>query len=230
MQKIRGIFVAVAFSITLLITIMLIYMFNKKSYIIRKKFAKLQAIFMGCKIKIIGSADKEAKLYLLNHQSLLDIVALEAMDEKDKCWVTKKEIEDLPLFGHIVTAPKMIGIDRSNKRSMIKMIKLSKERLKEGRTITMFPEGTRGDGKTLLEFQMGAKVLAEKLNLTVQPIVIVNANYILDSKKLLSRSGLISVIYLDSIDPKTDKNWFENIKNDMQKRLDNELANYTSNR
>ncbi len=228
--RIRGIFVAIAFAITILIAISLMYIFNNKNHIIRKYFTKLQTFFMDFTTKVIGSPDKNAQLYLLNHQSLIDIVAFEAQDDKDKCWVAKKEIEDVPFFGHIITAPKMIAIDRKDRRSIIKIIKLSKERLKEGRVITMFPEGTRGDGETLLEFQNGAKILAEKLNLKVQPVVIVNTKYILDSKKLLSRSGEISIIYLDSINPKEDENWFKTMKENMQKRLTNELANYTSYR
>jgi len=228
--RIRGIFVAITFAVTLLIAISLMYIFKKKNYIIRKYFTKVQIFFMDFTTKIIGTPDENAQLYLLNHQSLIDIVAFEAQDEKDKCWVAKKEIEDVPFFGHIIKAPKMIAIDRKNKRSIIKIIKLTKERLKEGRVITMFPEGTRGDGETLLEFQSGAKILAEKLNLKVQPVVIVNTKYILDSKKLLSRSGEISIIYLDAINPKEDENWFEIMKENMQKRLTDELANYTSHR
>ena len=228
--RIRGVFVAISFAITLLISILLMYIFKSKNYIIRKYFTKLQTFFMDFKTKTIGTPDKDTKLYLLNHQSLVDIVAFEATDDRDKCWIAKKEIEDIPLFGHIITAPKMIAIDRKDKRSIIKIIKLSKERLKEGRVITIFPEGTRGDGETLLEFQTGAKILAEKLNLKVQPVVIVNTKYILDSKRLLSRSGEISIIYLDAVEPKKGTTWFEDIKDNMQKRLSNELANYTSNR
>ena len=166
----------------------------------------------------------------MNHQSVVDIIVLEMIYPKDECWVAKKEIGDIPIFGHILKAPKMIAIDRNDRRSMVKIIKTSKERIKEGRVISMFPEGTRSDGTKLLKFQSGAKVLAEKLNLKVQPIVIVNTRYIFDSKKITAHKGQISVIYLDSIEPKSDENWFENMKIQMEKRLKDELANYTSNR
>ena len=228
--RIRGVFIALEFATTILVAILLMYIFNSKNYIIRKYFSQIQRFFMGFKTKIVGTPDKDAKLYLLNHQSLIDIVAFEEADDQDKCWIAKKEIEDIPFFGHIIKAPKMIGIDRKDKRSIIKIIKLSKERLKEGRVITMFPEGTRGDGEILLEFQTGAKILAEKLNLKVQPVVLVNTKYILDSKKLISRSGDISIIYLDGIVPQKGTDWFENMKKNMQKVLKNELANYTSHR
>lgn len=87
----------------------------------------------------------------MNHQSLVDIVALETIYPKNLCWIAKKEIEDIPLFGHIIPAPRMISIDRSDKRSIIKMIKEGKERISEGRVLAMFPEGTRGYGDKLLK-------------------------------------------------------------------------------
>ncbi len=230
MGKIKGLWIAFEFAITILITNALMYMFNSKNYIIRKKFSKLQSILMGAKINIIGEPDSKTQLYLLNHQSLIDIVVFEGYDDRDKCWVAKKEIEDIPLFGQIITQPKMIGIDRKDKRSIIKIIKQSKDRIKEGRVITMFPEGTRGDGEKLLEFQLGAKILADKLNLRVQPVVLLNTKDVLDSKKLICKSGDISIIYLDAFNPKENKDWFEKMKIDMQKRLNDELANNTSNR
>ncbi len=230
MAKIRGIYLILEFVITVLMVILFLYLFPKKSHKIRRTWARLQTFLMGFKIKEVGKPDLEAKLLIMNHQSVVDIIALEAIYPKDECWVAKKEIEDIPLFGYIIKAPKMISIDRNDKRSIVKIIKQAKERIKDGRVISIFPEGTRGDGKKLLKFKSGAKIIAEKLNLKVQPILILNSRYIFDSKNLTAHSGEVTVIYLDSIDPKEDENWFENMKKNMQKRLDNELANNLSNR
>ncbi len=59
---------------------------------------------------------------------------------------------------------------------------------------------------------------------------MVNTKHIFDSQKLTAHSGDISIVYLDSIDPKEDENWFTKMKEDMQGKLDDELANYTSHR
>ena len=228
--KIKGIFIVIEFVITILILIIFLYTFKDKRHKIRKIWANMQTYIMGFNIIEKGKPDTEAKLILVNHQSAVDIIALEAIYPKDQCWVAKKELQQIPLFGHIITAPEMIAIDRKDKRSIIKIIKLTKQRVSEGRVVAMFPEGTRGDGTCLLEFQNGAKILAEKLNLKVQPVVIVNTKHIFDSKKLTAHSGNISIIYLNSINPKEDENWFETMKENMQKRLTDELANYTSHR
>lgn len=230
LARIKGLLLIVEFVFTVLITIIIIYLTKNNGLKVRKLWAKMQTYIMNFKINEIGKADPEAKLILINHQSLVDIISLEGVYPGNLCWITKKELEEIPLFGHIVTAPKMIPIDRNDKRSMIKILRLSKKRIEEGRVIAMFPEGTRAPTNELLEFQAGGKILAEKLNIKVQPIVVVNTKHIFDSQKMTAHSGELSIIYLDSIDPKVDVNWYTKMKKDMQKRLNDELANYTSNR
>lgn len=214
----------VEFVITVLIIIVLMYAFRNHTHPIRRTWGHLQTFLMGFRIKQVGEASTTTTLLVLNHQSLVDIVALETIYPKNLCWVAKKEIQDIPLFGHIIPAPRMISIDRKDKRSIIKMIKEGKERVLEGRVLAMFPEGTRGRGDKLLKFQSGAKILAEKLELIVQPAIIVGARHIFDSKNIDAHGGEIQVIYLDPINPKDDELWFEKMHAAMSEKLALALA------
>ncbi|AOO65537.1 lysophospholipid acyltransferase family protein [Sulfurospirillum halorespirans] len=214
----------IEFVITVLIIIVLMYAFRNHTHPIRRTWGHLQTFLMGFRIKQVGEASTTTTLLVLNHQSLVDIVALETIYPKNLCWVAKKEIQDIPLFGHIIPAPRMISIDRKDKRSIIKMIKEGKERVLEGRVLAMFPEGTRGRGDKLLKFQSGAKILAEKLELIVQPAIIVGARHIFDSKNIDAHGGEIQVIYLDPINPKDDELWFEKMHAAMSERLALALA------
>jgi 1-acyl-sn-glycerol-3-phosphate acyltransferase len=211
----------VEFVITVLITIVFMYATRPHTRPVRRVWAKLQTYLIGFKIHQEGTIAKEARLLVMNHQSLLDIVTLEAIHPEDLCWIAKKEIQNIPLFGHIIPAPKMIAIDRNDKRSIIKMLKEGKERLVEGRVLAMFPEGTRGKGNGLLKFQSGAKMLAEKLDLIVQPAVIIGARDVLDSQKFLANGGDVHVIFLDPINPKEDEQWFEKLQERMNQTLHN---------
>lgn len=223
-QKIKALLILIQFVITVTITIFLMRLFNKHHWYFRKKWASMQAFFIGYKLHVKGKADPNAQLVLMNHQSLLDIVIMEGKYPKDIAWVAKKEIADMTFFGQILTLPKMIIIDREEgRKSLIKLLKESKEKLAEGRVIGMFPEGTRGDGKTLLAFKPGAKLIAEKLNLTIQPVVIVNTREIVDSQNFVAKKGKVSLIYLDPINPKEDSHWYENMHKKMQETLENEL-------
>ena len=222
-SKLKALYVVVEFVITVGFIIIMMKLFNKQNKTIRNKWAKLQRYLIGYDITQIGTPDKEAKLLLLNHQSLMDIVVLEDIYPADIAWVAKKEIADIPFFGKILSVPKMITIDRESKSSLVKLFKEAKDRLDSGRIISIFPEGTRGRGDKILKFKAGAKLLAQKFNLKVQPIVIVGTRKVLDSQNLTAQSGEIKVIYLDSIDPKEDKDWYDKLYQNMKETL----ATYT---
>jgi 1-acyl-sn-glycerol-3-phosphate acyltransferase len=229
LSKIKYILIATQFAITILFLILFMYIFRSKNRALRKAWTKMQTKIMGIEVQIKGTVSEDANMYLINHQSLLDIVVLESLHTKDLCWVAKKQIGDLPIFGHILKAPKMIAIDRDSKKSLIKLIKDVKEMVKKDRPVCIFPEGTRGRGDKLLKFKSGSKMVANKLGLKVQPIVLTNTRDILDSKGFTASSGVVTVNYLDVVDM-SDENWFENMKENMQKVLDSELANITSDR
>lgn len=220
----------IQFVITVLIVIVLMYIFRKKNRFIRQNWAKLQRFLVGYDIQTKGKADLEAKLLIINHQSLLDIVALEDLHPKNLCWVAKKEIEKIPLFGHIIHAPHMISVEREDKSSLLKLLKNAKDRVKKGRVIAIFPEGTRGDGKKLLEFKIGAKFLAQKLNLKVQPVVVSGSKAVLDSQTMQAHSGKITVHFLPSFNPNENKSWYQDMHTDMQRVLSHELSNNSSHR
>ncbi len=220
--KAKAFWILVEFLLTVPVVIILMRIFPDKQWELRKKWARMQAYLTGYRLKIIGQPDPDAKLVLMNHQSLLDIIVVDSAYPRNLSWVAKKEIADLPFFGQILTVPKMIIVDREDKKSLLKLLKDAQERLDEGRVIAMFPEGTRGDGKKLLPFRGGARFLANKLKLKVQPIVIVNSRRILDSLDFTARSGTVKLIYLDSIDPTADKAWYEKLHQKMQEVLDRE--------
>ena len=224
LQKTKAISIFINFVITVSIVIILIIFFGKHSWKIRRTWAKLQAWLTGYKLEVIGTPDIEAQMIILNHQSLLDIIILEATYPKNLAWVAKKEITDMTFFGKIITLNKMISINREDKKSLLKLFADCKERLEAGRVIAIFPEGTRGDGKTIAPFKAGTKLIASKLKLKVQPVVIVNTRNVLDSQNFLAKSGKVKLIYLDSFYVKENKNWFEDMQIQMQERLDEELS------
>ena len=222
-KRLKAIYVSVEFAVSVGIIIVLMALFNKHNRAIRRAWAKMQRYLVGYKIDVVGEVDEDAKLLLINHQSILDIVVLEDIHPKNLAWVAKKEIGKIPFFGKILSLPKMIAIDRESKASLVKLFKDAKDRLKDDRVIAIFPEGTRGKGDRLLKFKSGAKLLAQKLNLKVQPVVIVGSRRVLDSQNLTSQSGEIKVIYLDSLEPSDDKEWYSKVQQNMKETL----AKYT---
>ncbi len=223
LQKGKAVLILIQFVITVTIVIIFMKLFNKHHWFFRKKWAQMQSRLLGYKLIVHGKPDINAQMVLMNHQSLLDIIIIEGTYPKNIAWVAKKEIAEMIFFGRVLTLPKMIIIDRDRSRSLVQIIREGKDLLKDDRVIAMFPEGTRGEGEKLLPFKQGAKIVAQKLNLLVQPAVIANSRDIVDSQNFLAKKGTVTITYLDPINPKDNPNWFEDMEIDMQNTLDKEL-------
>ena len=187
------------------------------------------AIFFRTDIE--GQEDPAAQMYLINHQSDLDIGIMETISQKDLSWVAKKELFDVPFFGLVMSMPEDIPIERQSKTSLLKLLKNSKDRLNKGRVITMFPEGTRSRNSRILPFKNGAKIVADKYQLKVQPVVLMQTAKYYDIKRFYYKPGRIKVIFMDSfIADKANENWLSDLRINMQKVYDNELSNNPSHR
>ncbi|WP_086224466.1 lysophospholipid acyltransferase family protein [Campylobacter devanensis] len=218
LNKIKNWLYAIEITISVIIVVLIFFIAPSSNLWIRRKWTKMQRWLIGYKIDVIGSPDPRANMIIANHQSMLDIMALEEIHPANICWIAKKEIEDLPFFGNIIRVPKMISVDRKDPRSLPKIIKLAKERISEGRVIAIFPEGTRSNGDKILKFKNGANIIANKLNLVVQPVLIIGSRKIIDSKTISVNSGSFKVIYMDIVDT-SDENWLENTRAKMQTLL-----------
>ena len=224
-ERIKGIFTIVQMGITVIITIIAMYLFKNSNRKIRRIWGSVQFKLLNIKIETEGELDESADMMIMNHQSLLDIVVFEYLHPKNPAWVAKKEIADLPIFGHILKAPKMIIIERESKSSLIKLLKDTKEKIAEGRPILIFPEGTRSDGTKIRKFKVGAKMIANKFKLKVQPVVLVGTNDIFDSKKLKQKGGIVKIVYLPTIQADKKNEWYDEVETNMRNILEKELKN-----
>ena len=196
----------------------LITIFPKYKGTIMHKLNRVILFLMGAKLKTFGKRDEKANLFLINHQGIMDIIALEAVENTHFRWVAKKELFETPWFGYLLKNGDMISVDRENKAGLVKLLKDTKESIEEkNRAVAIFPEGTRAKGQELLPFKVGAKVVASKLNMRVQPIVIVGSKYVLNEHNKTGHSGTIQIHYLDAFDVKdASKDWYDKVKNNMQ--------------
>ncbi len=186
-------------------------------------------IFIPVKVK--GKMDPDVQMLVLNHQSDVDIGVMETITMRDLAWVAKKELFDVPFFGLMLKLPKDIAVERDNKSALVKLLKDAKERLDDGRVITIFPEGTRSSGKKMLPFKAGAQMLANKYSLRVQPLVLINTAHSYNSKTKQYNPGRVKAVFMDAFNvDKRDKDWYKNLRISMQKVYDDELANSSSDR
>lgn len=188
-------------------------------------------LFGFIRVKTLGSIDPDAQMYLLNHQSDVDIGIMETISSKNIAWVAKNELFSIPFFGLVLRLPKNIALQRESKTAVVKLIKEVKRCLDAGRVITIFPEGTRTETGKMKPFKQGAKIVADKYALKVQPIVLIATASYFSNKKRIFRPGVVTAVYMEAFYAnKEDENWLINTQTAMQKVYDDELANHPRNR
>lgn len=106
-----------------------------------------------------------------NHQSQLDILLAFNLFKHFK-WVSKAEIFKLPFVGWNMYLNRYVKLVRGDKESIEKMMVTSEERLREGSSVYICPEGTRSMDGRVKQFKPGAFILAHKLKLPIIPIAI----------------------------------------------------------
>lgn len=198
-------------------TIALMYLFPNAQRKFRQITARGFLKLFGVRTNIQGELDSSAQILVLNHQSFMDVIFLEAIHPNNLCWIAKKELGKPFLYGHALKAPKMILINRESKKELVFLLKEAKDRLEKNRTLCIFPEGTRSLGKEkFLPFKNGAKFLIEHFNLKVQPIVVCGTRKCLDIGALKFQNTPFEIQYLPSFTPQNEQ-WFEDLKQQMQR-------------
>ena len=176
-------------------------------------------------VRKIGQIDPETQMLIANHQSDIDISVLECTTTRDLVWVAKKELFSIPFFGMAIRLSDDIAVDRGSKAALVSLVRESKKRLDQGRCVVMFPEGTRQSSNTMLNFKPGAKMVADKFELRVQPVVLINTARYFNIKDKSGSTGAITVVYLDSfVASKKDTKWLENLQVTMQATYDEYVA------
>lgn len=130
---------------------------------------KLLAI-LGIALKVQGQARPGAKLVVANHVSWLDIVAINSVVPSR--FVSKAEVGQWPLVGRLVTAAGTLYLVRERRRDAMRVLGLMAQALREGHTVAVFPEGTTGDGHTVMHFHANLLQAAIEAEAPVQPVLL----------------------------------------------------------
>ncbi|MBY0453790.1 MAG: 1-acyl-sn-glycerol-3-phosphate acyltransferase [Burkholderiaceae bacterium] len=107
-------------------------------------------------------------LLVANHLSWLDIPVLHAA--RHCRFVSKADVKGWPLIGLLATAAGTLYIERSTRRDALRVVHQMADALRAGEVLAVFPEGTTGDGRTLLPFHANLLQAALSAQAPVQPV------------------------------------------------------------
>ena len=150
----------------------------------------------GMHIDVEGSehmAPGTTYVIMSNHMSHADVPVLFSTLPKPPGFLAKKELAKIPFIAMALRAGGHILIDRANRKRALSVIKKAGAEVRSGKTVAVFPEGTRGDGQRLGELKNGGFLLARQARVPIVPVGISGTHKVLPPKKLLPRSSRVSV-------------------------------------
>lgn len=126
------------------------------------------------KFKIEGEENiqtDENYVMISNHQSMIDIFILYQIKHQFK-WVAKASLFKTPFFGQALALNNYIKLERTNRSSMLKMMRHANRVLRDYCSVMIFPEGTRSMTGEMGNFKDGAFKLALESGKRILPIVL----------------------------------------------------------
>lgn len=188
----------------------------------------LLASFYSFSVKFIDDIPKEPCIFVANHKSILDPIALiDALDRR-VFFLASKDLYRIPILNLILNALETIPIKKNS--ADVTALKKAIKMLDDGRSIALFPEGGISLSKGVKKIYKGAMYLSYKSGFPIVPVGISGTDVVLPMGEYLPHSGRISVTVGKSIYPDLSlkkAELLENMKNAVVNAL-NELTNFHS--
>ena len=150
-------------------------------------------ILAGVRLEVRGEEnlppDGQGFLYLFNHTSYMDIIAMITGLPKIPSFGAKIELFSIPFFGPAMRAIGNLPIARDNRDEVLKLYKETEARAHKGECFALAPEGTRQKGGELGRFKKGPFIFALGAGIPVVPLVIVGAEQVQPKGSFLMNVG-----------------------------------------
>lgn len=142
-------------------------------------------------------------LFVSNHEGNFDIPVILSSISKPFGFISKKEVKKLPIIPVYMEDMNCVFIDRTDRRSALRSISDTAQKLKEGHSILIFPEGTRSKGEGLGEFKAGFMRIAADAGVPIVPLAIKGTADIMEKNNNRIKPGKVSLQVLEPISAET---------------------------
>ncbi len=135
-------------------------------------FLRQIARIAGARVTRHGIAVRRDVVYVSNHISWIDIMAVAGAT--GTAFVSKAEIKTAPIVGWLADMNRTVYVSREDRTGVAEQINRLRDALGECWSITIFPEGTTNDGRTLLRFKSSLLKILEPApsGVVVQPLML----------------------------------------------------------
>jgi 1-acyl-sn-glycerol-3-phosphate acyltransferase len=196
------VFNAVFFSVTFVLTLIgavMLFVVPERTLAMPMFWARFMigALRLICGIRLEVSGLEHIKpgaaLIASRHQSAFDTFVWLTLVPRC-CYVLKKELLKIPVFGILIRRAGLIVVDRDAGSAAVRTLLREGERaVREGRQIVIFPEGTRAPPGAMLDLQPGIAALAARLGLPVIPVAT-DSGLCWSRRAFWKRPGVIHIV------------------------------------
>lgn len=126
----------------------------------------------GARATIVGTPRKRDVFFIANHVSWIDILAIAGAS--GTAFIAKAEIRDAPVVGWLSTLNRTVFVERGDRLGVGEQIDRLRAVLARSWSVTVFPEGTTTDGRSLFPFKTPMLKVLEPPppGVLVQPILL----------------------------------------------------------
>ncbi|MCX8525969.1 1-acyl-sn-glycerol-3-phosphate acyltransferase [Chryseobacterium formosus] len=202
-----------AFVLTIVLGIpVYILSFNKKNYRYAYKLIRIwcYGMFfgMGLRYELINLTDKKIDknrqyVVISNHTSIMDIMLpCILFPNHPLCYVGKKELVKIPIFGTVYKRI-CVMVDRKSARSRADVYRRCAEKMEEGNSIVLFPEGGVPNDTSIVldEFKDGAFTLSSKHNSPIAVFTFIGLKEMFPFDNSKGYPGKVKVFFNDILEP-----------------------------
>ena len=165
-------------------------------------WSRLMCIFTLCPVKVRGKEKldkKQSYIFISNHQGAYDIFLIFGYIGQPIKWVMKQSLRKIPFVGLACEAAGYIFVDNTSPQAAAKAIRQAEERLKNGTSVALCPEGSRTRTGKMCEFKKGAFQMALDLRLPIVPITINGSYEVMPIDTYRINPGKMEIIIHDPI-------------------------------
>ena len=202
-------------SIPIIAVLLIVGLFSKKardmsSLCIVTWAFRVICLIAGIDLSVEGQENipaDEAVLFVSNHRSIFDVVILYGQIGKMKKltgFVAKKEMKAAPVIGWWMQLLYCKFLDRKSLKQGMKIILECIEDVKNGISIVIYPEGTRGKGEDeteLAPFKAGSMKIAQKGGVKIIPVAMSHTRDIFERQMPRIKATKVRLVYGKPIDP-----------------------------
>ncbi|MBI4184861.1 MAG: 1-acyl-sn-glycerol-3-phosphate acyltransferase [Proteobacteria bacterium] len=204
------------------------WMHHGTRFWIRLTFALLRVV-VGLDWRVRGAENRPAgpAVYACKHQSAWETMVFYLLFD-DPAYVMKRELFRIPFYGWYTRKARSIGVDRGAGAAALRsLLRGAEAALAEGRSIVIFPEGTRtppGEGRPP---QPGVAALYQRLPVPLVPVAL-NSGLFWPRRRFGKWPGTITLEFLPAIEPGLERKEFarrlEDALNSASRRLEREAG------